>query len=373
MLFTSVLLSLASVTVGRLQNICGSNDLQNVACYKGSELFHWPTDAIAYIRLPDGGDCTGFLVGSGNYLMTNNHCISTQEDAEGSKFYFNFQTKDCDTDRNNPGDNLEASPVYSGEDLIYTSKGRDATLLKLKTDKKLHEIHGSLALSKDRPSRGEEAYIIHHPNGKPKQISWKNCKIQDVWKITGNVRHKCDVEQGSSGAPIISKTRGTVVAINFWSHLFGCSTITPNSGKIMSYVVNEIKDKAGEAVYNDITTSHRLEEEKAGRELHGKKMAIRSHDGRYISANDINGIVTQTKNGTWEKFTFLYQSDGTYALKTYHGKYMSAEASGKSSSFSISRIISSPEKIDSRYTLSRAMVFNNAMPSDRSDGCNWTT
>ena len=189
MLFTSVLLSLASVTVGRLQRICGSNDLQNVACYKGSELFHWPTDAIAYIMLPGGGYCTGFLVGSGNYLMTNNHCISTQEDAEGSKFEFNYQTKDCGTDRNNPGDNLEYITVYSGADLIYTSKGRDSTLLKLKTDKKLHEIHGSLALSKDRPSRGEEAYIIHHPKGRPKQITWDNCKIDSVYKITGNVRH----------------------------------------------------------------------------------------------------------------------------------------------------------------------------------------
>lgn len=138
------------------------------------------------------------------------------------------------------------------------SKGRDSTLLKLKTSVKLHKIQGSLALSRDRPSRGEETYMIHHPKNRPKQITWGNCKTDAVWKITGKARHRCDTENGSSGSPIISKTRGTVVAIHSESSGLGCSRITPNAGRIISYVVAEIKEQAGEAVYNAITTSRRL-------------------------------------------------------------------------------------------------------------------
>ena len=223
---------------------------------------------------------------------------------------------------------MEISNRYTGADLVYTSRYRDSTLLKLRTLEKLHEKYGSLALSKDIPRKGEAMYIIHHPEGRPKQITWKNCKIISVWRNSGIVGHRCDALPGSSGAPIISQTRGTVVAIHdrYWTA--GCSGL--NFGKTIKYVVDEIKNQVGEAAYNDITTLRRLEGPTVGNELDGKILSIRSHNGRYIRAISRHRIVTYGEmKGAWEKFQFLYQKDGTYALRTHDGKYVRSSANGQ--------------------------------------------
>ena len=124
--------------------------------------------------------CTGFLVGSGNYFMTNNHCIGTQEEADTAKFKFNFQTTKCGTNATNTGDDMEISNKYTGAD---------------STDEK----YGSLALSKEIPRISEDVYIIHHPDSRPKQITLNNCKIESVWRIFGDVGHTCDMLPGNSG------------------------------------------------------------------------------------------------------------------------------------------------------------------------------
>ena len=329
MLYSIVLLSLATVAVARVENVCGSNDMSNAACFKNIDFFRWPMGAIAlvvYKKDGKGKACTGFLVGSGNYFMTNNHCISTQKTADTAEFKFNYQTTECGTDRKNPWDDMEISNRYTGADLVYTSRYRDSTLLKVRTGEKLHEKYGSLALSKDIPRKGEEAYIIHHPEGLAKQIAWKNCNIKSVW--SNDVRHTCDALPGSSGAPMISQTRGTVVAINDGYFTGGCSGL--NFGKIIKYVVDEIKEHAGEAVYNDITTSKRLEGPTVGNELHGKIFKIKSHNGRYIRAQSWNRIVSTIFSRVVQtKFQFLYQNDGTYVLKTNDGRYVRGQNDGK--------------------------------------------
>lgn len=134
----------------------------------------------------------------------------------------------------------------------------------------------------------------------------------------------------TSGAPIISKVTGKVMAINYTGYDWGCfGKRRKNYGKIISYVAEEIKAQAGEDVYNDITTLRRKEGPTVGNEFHGKTMSIQSHNGRYIRADDENRISTQTYVGSWEKFQFLFQNDGTYALKTVHGKYIRAISDGK--------------------------------------------
>ena len=209
MVYSIVLLSLASMAVARVQTICGRNDMKNAAYFKRTEFFRWPMGAIAYIASNTTG-CTGFLVGSENYLMTNNHCISTQKEAEEARFYFNYQTKKADTDATMddiPSDLLEIAYIYTGAALVYTSRHRDSTLLKLRTRDKLNERHGSLALSKDLPIRGEEMYIIHHPGSRPKQVTYQNsnqyCKIDYIFHAAGDVRHACDMLKWNSGGNFI--------------------------------------------------------------------------------------------------------------------------------------------------------------------------
>lgn len=164
----ALLLTLTTSVVAA-HHVCSFNDLRNPACFKESEIFRWPMDAIARVNINggSGGVCTGFLVGTGNYFMTNNHCISTQEVAEASSFQFNYQTKECTSGAKFPS--LGQHITYTGADLIYTSEYRNSTLLKLRTEENLHERHGSLALSTDRPNVQDATYIIHHPDGGPKK------------------------------------------------------------------------------------------------------------------------------------------------------------------------------------------------------------
>ena len=190
--------------------------------------------------------------------MTNNHCIRNQDQAADAKFRFNYQTKSCGTDPQNAGNDLEQSVEYSGAFFIYGSKHRDSTLVTLRTPVDLYQAHGSLALSERQPRRNEESYIIHHPDARPKQITWDDCKIRDIFSISGTVMHNCDTLPGSSGSPIIGKKTGKVLAIHNVASRFGCSFLTRNQGKIISVVARQIRNKAGREVYDDITNHHTI-------------------------------------------------------------------------------------------------------------------
>ena len=69
--------------------LCGEMDLRNARCYMKTEPdIYDASRAVIHVLtdLDDGSTntCTGWLVGPNNYMMTNNHCISTQRDAENT-------------------------------------------------------------------------------------------------------------------------------------------------------------------------------------------------------------------------------------------------------------------------------------------------
>ena len=230
-----------------MNEICGANNAKNAVCYKDNPAVK--STAIARVD-PDRGtqSCTGFLVGSGNYFMTNNSCIKNQQEATASRFIFNFQTNSCDSA--NPGNDLEQTVVYSNATLIFTNEDQDSTLLRLETPVDLYQAHGSLTLSRFNPHQGDESYVIHHPDSGPKQITWDDCKIQS---ISSGVGHNCYTYYGSHGAPIIKKKTGEVLAI----HSGGCPYST-NKGKAAYWVAHLFGNKAGNDIYDDITRHHTI-------------------------------------------------------------------------------------------------------------------
>ena len=58
--------------------------------------------------------------------------------------------------------------------------------------------------------------------------------------------------------------------------------------------------------------------------LDNDKVAIKTFHGKYISAQK-NGFLhcNRTKIGNWEKFDLIKNNDNTYSFKSYHGKYIS--------------------------------------------------
>ncbi len=75
--------------------ICGSTDWKNAKCYSGT----YYDRAKAVIRLHIGPyiACTGWLVGCEGHLLTNNHCISSQSEANNTEYEFMGEGETCNT------------------------------------------------------------------------------------------------------------------------------------------------------------------------------------------------------------------------------------------------------------------------------------
>src|SRR4029079_11383315 len=76
-----------------------------------------------------------------------------------------------------------------------------------------------LAIRKAPPAANDLVYVVHHPTGKPKQISIE-CPVAEAehagWKPGSGLTeftHRCDTEAGSSGAPVLD-AKGDIVGLH---------------------------------------------------------------------------------------------------------------------------------------------------------------
>lgn len=148
--------------------------------------------------------CTASIV-SPNYILTNNHCINSRkyevaevsllmgyisEVAEDSKYF-----------------NVSVEPVESDVTLDYAI---------LEVQGKPSKDFGVIDLRTSNIGAGEELFIIHHPIGQPSTITRKDCRLTPRHKKDDfPLRHRCDTQPGSSGAPVFSDISKRLVAIHY--------------------------------------------------------------------------------------------------------------------------------------------------------------
>ncbi|WP_440879930.1 trypsin-like peptidase domain-containing protein [Tenacibaculum sp. C7A-26P2] len=198
------------------ESICGSDNKERIACYKGTEMFE---KAKAVCRLFIGGSslCTGWLLGEEGHLMTNNHCIGSSSSASNTDFVFNYQYDNCS------GTTLANKDVVaSSAAFIKTNSQLDYTLVKLPVNPT--NTYGYLSLSSIAPSVGDRIYIPQHPGGRRKEISVKTDTdgtpdgFSSVYASTSGsgqqVKYYADTEGGSSGSPVINYTTNLVISIH---------------------------------------------------------------------------------------------------------------------------------------------------------------
>ncbi|KAF4037205.1 Trypsin-like peptidase domain [Phytophthora infestans] len=211
--------------------------------------------------------CTGWLIGRGNYLLTNHHCIKDavvvdRDRTEGvlssviSQFWprsgtsslpnragrvveavvgFMAETKSC-RDAGFMGEKVgivEATRVS----VITENPALDYALLRVLTNGSATELarrYGYLRLRAAGPKDGEAIYIPQHPRGEPKEIaatkegkpavieisasssidSSRHFRGSDARSIQPTVWYNADTEPGSSGSPVLSRKDNTVVALH---------------------------------------------------------------------------------------------------------------------------------------------------------------
>lgn len=146
--------------------------------------------------------CTAFVVGP-DLLLTNQHCIASEEERASALVDFDYDTKVSDT-------------VFTRlAELVATNNALDYSIVSLSdsVDRPPLEFDGCVATGDD------DLLIIQHPGGQPKQVSLDDCIVgQD--KVAGRLEpntdfeHQCDTQTGSSGAPVLNRVSKKVVGLH---------------------------------------------------------------------------------------------------------------------------------------------------------------
>jgi V8-like Glu-specific endopeptidase len=195
------------------------SDIEPITNYVNAPAIYVKSQAVAklyFVNSDSSFSCTGFLVDD-ERLLTNDHCINTQELCDSALAIFGYEL-------------TESGSLSTGEQfrclaLINHSFELDAALLRL--EKKPGSIWGKLPLNPRTIVKGEQAYLIQHPGGSPKEISRKSCSVIDL-DVKGNgagtdFGHKCNTLGGSSGSPILGSDF-TVIGL----HHFGFVPADPD-------------------------------------------------------------------------------------------------------------------------------------------------
>ncbi|OWZ03933.1 hypothetical protein PHMEG_00024253 [Phytophthora megakarya] len=220
--------------------------------------------------------CTGWLIGAGNHLITNHHCMkdaavgeratdvtryAKEQEAVDPELQLNpFRWKwPRRSSRNKTGRVVEAIVGFMAETKTCQERGfmgervgivearrvavvaenpdLDYVLLRALTNgstTSLTRRYGSLRLRSTGPVNGETIYIPQHPRGEPKEIAaTKNgepaiievakppsidSRYRRPYSKTSDIQpivwYNADTEPGSSGSPVLSHEDNTVVALH---------------------------------------------------------------------------------------------------------------------------------------------------------------
>jgi lysyl endopeptidase len=178
----------------------------------GDSVYQVAKNAVVRIVFDGGERCTGFLVNNTlktgtNYLITAEHCISSEASANAALFYFDYESPWCGGP---DGSNFKS---VSGATLRATGNNLDFSLLELLEPVPFtyHPYYAGWDVSGHTPASG---FTIHHPLGDVKKISRENHSLTITSYGSGYAdqthwlaRHweSGTTEAGSSGAPFFDQ------------------------------------------------------------------------------------------------------------------------------------------------------------------------
>ncbi|MBE9467308.1 MAG: T9SS type A sorting domain-containing protein [Bacteroidetes bacterium] len=196
----------------------------DINCNEGQE---WQNEkhSVCRIIINNTELCTGALINNTQndgkpYLLTANHCIGSENLAEKSIFYFNYEKKSCD-DTIDPNPNTGSIQSLSGSSLKATkndSSGKlDFSLVELSSmPPKDYKPYFSGWYNASNPAM--KTVCIHHPLGDVKKISKDNdSPIIDTYTGYDSNSHwqilsweLGTTEGGSSGSPLFNENHNII-------------------------------------------------------------------------------------------------------------------------------------------------------------------
>lgn len=151
---------------------------------------------VARVKLR-GGSATGFMI-TEDILMTNNHVFENKAEANSAKIQFNYRMDISD----NPSDpdNWECD----GDSLFKTNPELDYSIVKLKPkgNTQAGKKWGHFNINgQARVRENQRVNIIQHPNGRFKEIAFRDNQVKSVGP--NFVQYLTDTDYGSSGSPVL--------------------------------------------------------------------------------------------------------------------------------------------------------------------------
>lgn len=229
--------------------VCGGKDNSVPAkCALNDPFMHdaWRKSlAIARLIINGKSACTGWLVGSEGHLLTNHHCIGSEDDAMHTEFEFRAESDSCDQ----TCEAFHACPgtvVSTKATLVSTSEILDFTLVKIQT-KRPNDLlpYGYFTLRASGAVLNERIYIPQHPQGFGKRIAWlteKNvpAKVDFVNHSSScgenRIGYDADTQPGSSGSPVVALDDQQVIAL----HNCGAEEPCQNAGIDITHIIYQL-------------------------------------------------------------------------------------------------------------------------------------
>lgn len=209
------------VEVAYINCKCVFNPGTTLSCHNDVSCFsNWKNNdarAIARVTFISGSSCSTCTCELMNrqpgdfspIVMTANHCISTQSEANSAEVFWDFETPSC----NGAAPNPNTLPRNFGALLLKRRASADTTMIGLYDPPDPNAgPHFYLGWDSASWSSGESATVVHHPKGSFKRISFGDTHgTQNACTVNADTRRVTytsgTTEQGSSGSPIMDSNR----------------------------------------------------------------------------------------------------------------------------------------------------------------------
>jgi endonuclease I/V8-like Glu-specific endopeptidase len=180
------------------ERILGQKDLMNINFLEKGSVVARSVGKIVLKNSMGGsiGYGTGFLI-SPRLVMTNNHVFKDSRDARYSHIEFDNQL--------DLTGNLLKSTIYTlnPDSFFLTNKALDVSIVALNGSGMQHTIGWNKLIEEEgKIVIGEYMNIIQHPDGRPKELSFRANQLMDV--LPSFLHYETDTEPGSSGSPVFN-------------------------------------------------------------------------------------------------------------------------------------------------------------------------
>lgn len=250
-----------SSTTASSSTVCGTDDSKPAKCYANDTDLpnaYGKAHAVARLFITGGEACTGWLVGSEGHLLTNAHCIKTDEQAANTDFEFGAESSSCAEECQLRGGCAGTIAAASAQ-LVAFDVTIDYALLKLNTTADLSS-YGHLTLRVSGAVQDEQIYIPQHPAGWAKRIAAVDgdgnvTRANHVGVPIGcgsfHVGYTADTQGGSSGSPVLAASDNNVIALHSCG---GLATVCENSGIDIRTVIWDLKTNKNITLPDDALT-----------------------------------------------------------------------------------------------------------------------